>query len=219
MALTLRKDKGSKLSIKELDDNFTYLDSKLGAPSYKVYSGIIKQRIVISSEGAQPKEPRNTPIIIKTDEKFVIGRTYLISNYVKGDDFTNIGAPENSSSIYFIATGELPNVWTKSTITYDSSPIIDELENTLDTNLYWLYKSTGQYILNSYTPIFFENKTPTLNYLNIDGNIKTINLQRISDTEVLVSQTILLESLQYSDDIKSAFIELRVYNGGTASLK
>lgn len=217
MALTLRKDKGSKLSIKELDDNFTYLDSKLGSPSYKVYSGIIKQRIVIPSEEEQ--EPQNTPIIIKTDEKFVIGRTYLISKYVKGDDFTNIGASENSSNIYFIATGELPNVWRKSTITYDSSPIIDELENTLDTNLYWLYKSTGRYILNSYTPIFFENKTPTLNYLNIDGNIKTINLQRISDTEVLVSQTILLESLKYSDDIESAFIELRVYNGGTASLK
>ncbi len=210
MALTLRKDKGSKLSIKELDDNFTYLDNKTNLDkAYKVYSSIINQ--VITEQKTSP---------VKPGEKFIIGKTYFISTLAKGDDFTNIGASQNLTGTYFIATGESPNSWSKSEIIYDNAPVITELENTLGVDLYWKYKDVGQYILNSYTPIFFDNKTPKLNYLNIEEEVvKTLTLKRISDTEVLLSQTTIIDNtFTYVDDIIDAFIELRVYNGGTASV-
>lgn len=38
----------------------------------------------------------------------VIGTSYLISDYVAGDDFINVGATSNASGVYFVATGDTP---------------------------------------------------------------------------------------------------------------
>jgi len=42
----------------------------------------------------------------------IVGATYIISAYVSGDDFTNVGASSNTNGEIFAATGTTPAVWT-----------------------------------------------------------------------------------------------------------
>ena len=46
-----------------------------------------------------------------TSGTLTIGRQYIISNYVTGDDFTNIGATSNATGAEFTATGTTPTTW------------------------------------------------------------------------------------------------------------
>jgi hypothetical protein len=56
-----------------------------------------------------------------TSGALVVGRTYILETFVAGDDFTNVGAPSNTSGVVFIATGTTPTTWTNaSTITTDN---------------------------------------------------------------------------------------------------
>lgn len=41
----------------------------------------------------------------------IIGHKYQITNYVTGDNFTNVGAPSNTNYAAFIATGTTPTNW------------------------------------------------------------------------------------------------------------
>ena len=45
----------------------------------------------------------------------VAGRMYYIQDYQLGDDFTNVGAPNNLTGTSFIATGTIPTNWTNGT--------------------------------------------------------------------------------------------------------
>lgn len=54
--------------------------------------------------------------IVATSGTLVVGRTYIIDNYVSGDDFTNVGASSNATGISFVATGTNPLVWNGSTL-------------------------------------------------------------------------------------------------------
>ena len=47
-----------------------------------------------------------------TSGLLVIGKVYQILKFVSGDDFTNVGAPANSSGSVFTATGTIPAIWT-----------------------------------------------------------------------------------------------------------
>jgi hypothetical protein len=42
--------------------------------------------------------------------------SYIIERLVSGDDFTNVGAPENSSGTLFTASGTTPTAWTKGSV-------------------------------------------------------------------------------------------------------
>jgi len=69
---------------------------------------------------------------------FIVGEEYTITNYVGGDDFTNIGATISATGSVFIATGEIPNVWGYgSTITSTGDIFANVLENTLGYDLQW----------------------------------------------------------------------------------
>jgi len=56
-----------------------------------------------------------------TSGTLTIGIRYMISNYVAGDDFTNVGASSNATGVVFTATGTTPTVWTNGStlIKYD----------------------------------------------------------------------------------------------------
>lgn len=44
----------------------------------------------------------------------VVGKRYTITNFVAGDDFTNVGATSNATGISFVATGTTPTTWTNA---------------------------------------------------------------------------------------------------------
>ena len=81
----------------------------------------------------------------------IVGETYTISDYVSGDDFSNIAnvitGTINETGCVFVATGTQPNVWTNlSEIFSDGGLIINELENTLGFVVEWVNSSPGTYI-------------------------------------------------------------------------
>ena len=47
-----------------------------------------------------------------TSGSLVSSEMYEIVTYVAGDDFTNVGAPENATGVVFKATGTTPTTWT-----------------------------------------------------------------------------------------------------------
>jgi len=48
---------------------------------------------------------------VLTSGTLKVGKTYIIDNYVTGDDFTNVGASTNSTGEIFVATGTTPADW------------------------------------------------------------------------------------------------------------
>lgn len=73
---------------------------------------------------------------------FIIGETYTITNYVMGDDFSNIANVVsgiiNESGCQFVATGELPNVWdNSSTVENAGNLVVHVLENNLGFDIDW----------------------------------------------------------------------------------
>jgi len=52
----------------------------------------------------------------QTSGVLVSGKHYLISLFVSGDDFTNVGAGSNATGVTFTATGTTPTTWTHSSV-------------------------------------------------------------------------------------------------------
>ena len=80
----------------------------------------------------------------------IVGETYTITNYNDGDDFSNIAniqAPGtiNATGSVFIATGEIPNVWSNSELTSSGNLVVDVLENTLGFDITWEHAPFGGY--------------------------------------------------------------------------
>lgn len=72
----------------------------------------------------------------------IIGETYTITNYIAGDDFSNIANVTsgliNETGCVFVTTGETPTNWNNgSELTSQGNLIVDVLENTLGYNIYW----------------------------------------------------------------------------------
>jgi hypothetical protein len=79
---------------------------------------------------------------------FIVGERYTITNYVLGDDFSNIAnvisaTAINGTGCEFIATGKAPTDWSNgSTITSNGGLVVNELENNLGFPLGW-YEGGG----------------------------------------------------------------------------
>ncbi len=89
--------------------------------------------------------------LISFDFALIVGETYTITNYNDGDDFSNIAniqAPGtiNATGSVFIATGEIPNVWSNSSeLTSSGNLVVDVLENTLGFDITWEHAPFGGY--------------------------------------------------------------------------
>jgi hypothetical protein len=73
----------------------------------------------------------------------ILGETYTITNYVSGDDFSNvanvISGVINETGCQFIATGSTPSVWTNlSELSSLGDLIYDVLENNLGYDITWV---------------------------------------------------------------------------------
>ena len=93
-----------------------------------------------------------------------IGATYYINNDSPGMDFTNVGASNNNTGTYFVATGTTPNSWGSNegignaTLIYNTgAPVVTILENTLG-NIWFEYVNVGNYLCY-FLPIADFNKT------------------------------------------------------------
>jgi hypothetical protein len=89
--------------------------------------------------------------LISFNFELIVGETYTITNYVDGDDFSNIAniqAPGtiNATGSVFVATGDIPNIWTNSSeLTSSGSLVVDVLENTLGFDITWEHAPFGGY--------------------------------------------------------------------------
>lgn len=115
-------------------------------PAYKVYTALLTQ-----NGGDDPQS-------ISSGE-LTIGVSYKINNANGNADFTNVGAPNNNTGTYFIATGTTPNTWgEKGYLEYNTgAPVVTVLENTLG-DIWFQYGSVGDYSIWS-DNLFTENKT------------------------------------------------------------
>jgi hypothetical protein len=80
------------------------------------------------------------------NDALIIGETYTITNYVLGDDFSNIAnvisGVINETGCQFIATGSTPSVWNNfSELSSLGELIYDVLENNLGYDIDWVQES------------------------------------------------------------------------------
>jgi len=98
-----------------------------------------------------------TGVIIGTsianfDGGLIIGETYTITNYVPGDDFSNIADVStgniNETGCVFIAEGQIPAVWSNGTeLTSQGDLVVNVLENNLGYDISWVSEIViGTYI-------------------------------------------------------------------------
>jgi hypothetical protein len=77
----------------------------------------------------------------------IVGETYTITNYIDGDDFSNIATQStgiNATGSVFIATGQIPTNYNNSSeLTSGGELIVDVLENTLGYDLDWQQNPFG----------------------------------------------------------------------------
>lgn len=180
-----------------------------GAGSYKVYTALLTQN-------------GGSSVVDVSSGTLTVGVTYTIDVYGNGDDFTNVGAPNNNNGILFVATGTTPNNWSNGTnLQYnEGAPVVTVLENTIG-NIYWTYSGIGLYYANS-NGLFIPNKTDLQisqnNANGAGGNGNFIFYQGYQNNDdVIVFTTIdvdLANQISPSADnaLSSTPIEIRVYN-------
>jgi hypothetical protein len=132
-------------------------------PAYKVYTALLTQ------SGGDDLQSQNSGSL-------TIGRTYFINSTpsLYGSDFTNVGAPNNNTGTYFVATGTTPN-WginpDPDMLTYNTgAPVVTVLENTIG-NIYYQYNGTGNYSILTTNSLFTANKTYSVLQLWADDGI------------------------------------------------
>jgi hypothetical protein len=170
-------------------------------PKYKVFTALLTQ-----SGGDNPAAV--------PDGAVTKGVTYQILDASNGD-FSNIGAPNNNTGTYFVATNnEIPNSYGDAILGWnEGAPVVTVLENTIG-NVWFSYNSVGSYSANSnglfigniYSPqnknVFFNDSYET------DYRIKNIGAIDNNAIELLLYNL----SNDYSDNaLHNTPIEIRVY--------
>lgn len=182
------------------------VDQINSASTYKVYTALL----------TQSGDEEQIPI---TSGDLTIGVTYYIDDPADGD-FTNVGAPNNNSGTYFVATGTTPNNWGSATLNYIvGAPVVKVLENTIG-NVWWIYNSPGNYSIVTNNNLFTPNKTytnlqlwgddgvsPKLGYVAWGTTNQLILL--LTDTNGVLSNTLGNDA---NPAVFLTSIEIRVYN-------
>jgi hypothetical protein len=133
--------------------NCTTTTTTTTAPAYRVFTALLTQ-----SGGDSPAQAN-----YENEGPLVIGQSYFIDDNLPlvdgGTDFTNVGAANNNSGTWFIATGTTP-IWGANggVLTYnEGAPVATVLENTIG-NIWWSYSEAGVYVFSS-DGLFTLNKT------------------------------------------------------------
>lgn len=194
-------NKDNSMESKIIED-IAYLVEKSNNPTYKVYTALLTQ------SGWDAPET-------KIDGSLTIGVTYYIDQVQDGvyGDFTNVGAPNNEVGTFFVATGNEPNSFGKTTLSYNlGAPVVTVLENTIG-NIWFSYDDKGGYIINGNFP---ESKT-----VFVISNIGEVPADSISirgyiDINNIYIATTSVNFTGNSENLNNILfntpIEIRVYN-------
>jgi hypothetical protein len=193
---------GGSQALQDMQQWYTMQDVSDSVQPYRVFTALLTQ-----SGGDDPGT--------KSDGDLEIGVTYYISSVDDGvyGDFTNVGAPNNDIGTYFVATGETPNKWGKTSLAYNTgAPVVTVLENTIG-NIWFTYDIAGHYI--AYMPPFPEQKqvvfSPTSAY-KVSSKEFYIDISNDSIDGRVNIVTTDGTSLADNDAIEDFPIEIRVYN-------
>ena len=203
---TLRFKIGSFWS---LDDGTTYecTDSTTGAavwelyftpPKYKVFTALLTQ------SGGDNIQQLSSGTVTE-------GVTYQIQDSGTGD-FSNVGAPNNNETTYFIATASaIPNSYGGAVLAFNTgAPVATVLENTIG-NIWLLYSADGSYSILS-DGLFTDNKTATFgSQYNQDTGVfvyfQTTGAATVGEIPILTG-----DGTPSNGYLQRTPIEIRVYN-------
>jgi hypothetical protein len=189
---------GGSAAMKALSQWYTMQDITDTVRPYQVYTALLMQN------GEDNEET------LESGDALTIGQTYLIENGSDDPgDFLNVGAPSNDEGTLFVATGETPTKWGKTTLAYNTgAPVVTVLENTIG-NVWFKYSAVGEYVMGS-ADLFTEGKTWFAQplYTNVldeasmsysgSNELGIVSLQDGSGTDSVLD--------------KGVSIEIRVYN-------
>lgn len=170
-------------------------------PKYKVYTALLTQ-----SGGDDPLNLSSGPV--------TKGVTYVINGGSDGD-FSNVGAPSNDDSTWFVAINdEIPNNYgTLITLNYNAgAPVATVLENTIG-NIWFTYKTPGVYPCAS-IDLFIQDKTYSTPYNFYEKNLLYNNCVRTQwlDTSTIDILTVGIGSNSHDNGLVGTTFEIRVYN-------
>jgi len=170
---------------------------------YKVYTALLTQ-----SGGDDPNGQYSGTLII--------GATYLITDFVDGD-FISVGAPNNNTGTYFVATGTTPNWGTSgdNIVSYNTgAPVVTVLENTIG-NVYWLYGGEGYYTGNLTDgfigDFFFQNDRVVFFSGSVVIGQMAMSIYKNDDNQIGVD-TFKIDGTYVDSALYNVPIEIRVYN-------
>jgi hypothetical protein len=149
-----------------------------------------------------------------------IGTTYIINDFSEGMDFTNVGALNNNTGTYFVATATIPNNWgidegSSSILQYNTgSPIATVLENTIG-NLWFNYVDIGYYKLSSES-LFTNLKSTSIMQTPTDSGDRSIpglyTTYFDGESNFFISTFKISDISAVNDYLLNTFMEIRVYN-------
>lgn len=172
-----------------------------GAGSYKVYTAFLTQ------SGGDDVNTTNSGLL-------EVGKTYEIFDYQPGDDFTNVGAPSNTNTLRFVATGAIPAVWTNgSYLAFNNgAPVVTVLENTIG-NIWFTYDNVGVYSIYS-NDLFTDKKTiPSFENIFNNGWEKNIWADMEESTNSRIKMLSYNTSIPgFENYLDLCKIEIRIYN-------
>jgi hypothetical protein len=186
---------GGSQALQDMQQWYTMQDVSDSVQPYKVFTALLTQ----SGGDGQ---------ISINGGNLTVGVTYFIDDPA-GGDWTNVGAPNNNTGTYFIATGTTPNAWDDGTLFYNTgAPVATVLENTIG-NVWFSYSDQGEYGINT-NGLLTISKTSIITGLTNSAIVFT-------DINYNDGNSIYLTTTNFSYEsgnnlLLSTPIEIRVYN-------
>ena len=168
-------------------------------PKYKVFTALLTQ--------TGPSDPQTLSSGAVTK-----GVTYRIDGGSNGD-FSNVGAPSNDDSTYFIAiNNETPNSYGTCALLYDlGAPVAIVLDNTIG-NICFTYESAGTYPCFS-DNLFIEDKTAIdIDTTGQNGLVASAFISNETLFPINMFRIFTWEGSVVDDVLKKNRIEIRVYS-------
>lgn len=216
--LSIKERDANTVQAPEADTKILFLDAADSKLKTKDSSGVLEE-ISIAGGGASylvytallSAGPGDDPLNL-TSGDLTVGVTYQIVLSTDAD-FTNVGAANNTIGAFFVATGTTPTSWgSDGQLGYNNgAPVVNVLENTIGTGIYFEYITTGTFSIQS-NGYFTNNKTwftkPLINILDAEDE-RDASIYRINDS---TCRYIVLDAYGFPINLHNNLsIEIRVY--------